>query len=199
MTDSYIKALINYAVKNNLIEESDRYYCTNAVLSMLKMDAYDDSCEAAEGEINEILDKLCDVAAEKEILYSNASEELRVLYVAMTRAKKLLIIVGSRKALEMAVANYRSEVRYTLLQKRLPHSARQLCLSLIQALTKTVKHLLGATEDTRLRDLIEHPSLLHDQLLHGRLQSRTNRCKTAQDLSHIGNGKLGCRRGGRGA
>ena len=68
MTDSYIKALINYAVKNNLIEESDRYYCTNAVLSMLKKDAYDDSCEAAEGEINEILDKLCDVAAEKEII-----------------------------------------------------------------------------------------------------------------------------------
>ncbi len=68
MTDSYIKALINYAVKNNLIEESDRYYCTNAVLSMLKMDAYDDSCEAANGEINEILDKLCDAAAEKEII-----------------------------------------------------------------------------------------------------------------------------------
>lgn len=68
MTDSYIKALINYAIKNNLIEESDRYYCTNAVLSMLKMDAYDDSCEAAQGEINEILDKLCDVAAEKEII-----------------------------------------------------------------------------------------------------------------------------------
>ena len=42
-----------------------------------------------------------------------------LLYTAMTRAKKLLIIVGSRKALEMAVANYRSEVRYTLLQKRL--------------------------------------------------------------------------------
>ena len=35
---------------------------------MLKMDAYDDTCEAAEGEINEILDKLCDVAAEKEII-----------------------------------------------------------------------------------------------------------------------------------
>lgn len=42
-----------------------------------------------------------------------------LLYTAMTRAKELLIIVGSRKALEMAVANYRSEVRYTLLKKRL--------------------------------------------------------------------------------
>ncbi len=42
-----------------------------------------------------------------------------LLYTAMTRAKKLLVIVGSRKALEMAVANYRSEVRYTRLKERL--------------------------------------------------------------------------------
>ena len=42
-----------------------------------------------------------------------------LLYTAMTRAKKLLVIVGSRKALEMAVANYRSEVRYTKLKERL--------------------------------------------------------------------------------
>lgn len=68
MADSYIKALINYAVANGLIEESDRVYCTNAVMAMLKLDSYDASCEAAEGEINEILDKLCDIAAEKEII-----------------------------------------------------------------------------------------------------------------------------------
>ena len=42
-----------------------------------------------------------------------------ILYTAMTRAKKLLIIVGSRKALEMAVANYRSEVRHTRLRERI--------------------------------------------------------------------------------
>ena len=42
-----------------------------------------------------------------------------LLYTAMTRAKKLLIIVGGRKALEMAVANYRTEVRYTALTQRL--------------------------------------------------------------------------------
>ncbi len=68
MADSYIKALIDYAVKNGLIEESDRVYCTNAIISMLKIDSFDDSCEAAQSEINEILDKLCDIAAEKEII-----------------------------------------------------------------------------------------------------------------------------------
>ena len=36
---------------------------------------------------------LCSVAAEKEILYSNASEELRVLYVAVTRAKEHITFV----------------------------------------------------------------------------------------------------------
>ena len=42
-----------------------------------------------------------------------------LLYTAMTRAKKLLIIISSRKAMEMAVANFRSEVRYTCLVDRI--------------------------------------------------------------------------------
>ncbi len=68
MTDSYIKALIEYAAEHKLIEESDKVYCTNAVLALLKKDAYDGSCEKAEGKINEILDALCDYAAEKGII-----------------------------------------------------------------------------------------------------------------------------------
>ena len=68
MIDSSIKALISYAVKNGLIEESDKVYCTNAVMFLLKKDEYDDSCEEASGEINVILDTLCDYAAEKGII-----------------------------------------------------------------------------------------------------------------------------------
>jgi galactose-1-phosphate uridylyltransferase len=34
MTDSYIKALIEYAVKNGLIEESDKIYCANSIIAM---------------------------------------------------------------------------------------------------------------------------------------------------------------------
>ena len=68
MTDSYIKALINYAVKKNLIEEADRVYCTNSVMYLLKRNAFDDSCNAADGELNEILDRLCDYAAENGII-----------------------------------------------------------------------------------------------------------------------------------
>jgi len=68
MTDSYIKALISYAVKHGLIEESDKVYCTNGILALLKKDAYDSECEEASGEINELLDALCDHAAENGII-----------------------------------------------------------------------------------------------------------------------------------
>ncbi len=65
MIDKYIKALISYAVSNGLIEESDKVYCTNSILYLLKENAYDDSCEEAQGNVNEWLDALCDYAAEK--------------------------------------------------------------------------------------------------------------------------------------
>ena len=68
MTDSYIKALINYAVEKNLIEDTDRVYCTNSVMHLLKRNSFDDSCNAADGELNTILDKLCDYAAENGII-----------------------------------------------------------------------------------------------------------------------------------
>ncbi len=68
MIDSYIKALITYAAENKLIEESDKVYCTNSILYLLKKDAYDSECNAADGKLNEILDKLCNYAAEKGII-----------------------------------------------------------------------------------------------------------------------------------
>ncbi|MBQ2974387.1 MAG: UDP-glucose--hexose-1-phosphate uridylyltransferase [Clostridia bacterium] len=68
LTDSYIKALVNYAIERNLIEECDRIYCTNSVMYLLKRFSFDDTCKAAEGEIHEILDKLCDYAAENGII-----------------------------------------------------------------------------------------------------------------------------------
>ncbi len=45
--------------------------------------------------------------------------ERNLLYTAMTRAKKLLILIGGRKPVEMAVANFRRETRYTRLRERL--------------------------------------------------------------------------------
>lgn len=42
-----------------------------------------------------------------------------LLYTAMTRARKLLVLVGSRKAVSMAVSNATREPRFTLLLQRL--------------------------------------------------------------------------------
>lgn len=51
-----------------------------------------------------------------------------LLYTAMTRARKLLILIGSRKAVGMAVENARLEPRYTLLTERLCRAERELGL-----------------------------------------------------------------------
>ena len=45
-----------------------------------------------------------------------------LLYTAVTRAKKLVILLGSRAALNTAVANDRTKKRYTLLAERLSRS-----------------------------------------------------------------------------
>ena len=42
-----------------------------------------------------------------------------LLYTAVTRAKKLVILLGSRAALNTAVANDRTKKRYTWLGERL--------------------------------------------------------------------------------
>lgn len=47
-----------------------------------------------------------------------------LLYTAITRAKKLLVIVGDKKALAMAVRNARAQERYTSLQRRLRRQMR---------------------------------------------------------------------------
>jgi len=44
-----------------------------------------------------------------------------LLYTGLTRARKLLVLVGARKALHIAVNNSQSKDRYTLLEERLMH------------------------------------------------------------------------------
>ncbi|MDY6018016.1 MAG: UDP-glucose--hexose-1-phosphate uridylyltransferase [Oscillospiraceae bacterium] len=68
MIDSYIKALISNAVAHGLIEETDRVYCTNSILYLLKKDSVDFSCPEAKGELHELLDKICDYAAENGLI-----------------------------------------------------------------------------------------------------------------------------------
>ena len=52
-----------------------------------------------------------------------------ILYTAVTRGKKLVVIVGSRKALAMAIRNFRVEKRNTGLMEKLAAMARPSRLS----------------------------------------------------------------------
>lgn len=47
-----------------------------------------------------------------------------LVYTAMTRAKKLLVMIGTRKALAIAVGNNRPMSRHTRLAERLGASPR---------------------------------------------------------------------------
>lgn len=68
MTDSLIKALIDYALKNSLIEEEDTVYCINRILPLLKKDDFDFNAEAADGTLADILGGLCDIAVQKGLI-----------------------------------------------------------------------------------------------------------------------------------
>lgn len=47
----------------------------------------------------------------------------KLLYTAMTRARKLLVLIGSKKAVGMAVRNSAEEPRFSMLVERLKHLA----------------------------------------------------------------------------
>ena len=59
-----VTALINYAVKENLIEEADRVFCTNRVIDTLGLDSYEYEIPARDYSLEEILKFLLDFACE---------------------------------------------------------------------------------------------------------------------------------------
>lgn len=68
MIDGKVKALIEYATQNNLIEKEDKTYCINGIISLFGKNDYDDSIEAFEGSLAQILDSLCDEAVEMGLI-----------------------------------------------------------------------------------------------------------------------------------
>ncbi|MBR3598226.1 MAG: UDP-glucose--hexose-1-phosphate uridylyltransferase [Clostridia bacterium] len=68
MTDGKIKAVVNYAVASGLIEEADRTYCINGIISLFGKNDFDDSVPAADGSLSAVLDSLCDDAVEMGLI-----------------------------------------------------------------------------------------------------------------------------------
>jgi exodeoxyribonuclease V alpha subunit len=47
-----------------------------------------------------------------------------LLYTGITRGKKLVVLLGTKKALSIAVGNDRQQMRYTMLKQRLQQGVR---------------------------------------------------------------------------
>ena len=61
-----IKSLIEYAIKENLIEKEDKIWATNRVLEILALDSFDSETQAnPEADLEEILKVVLDFAVEK--------------------------------------------------------------------------------------------------------------------------------------
>ncbi len=74
MINAEIKQLIGYATRNGLIAECDRNYAINSLLSLLKLDAYEDTdCEETD-DLEELLKKMNDHAVEMGIIDDNITE-----------------------------------------------------------------------------------------------------------------------------
>lgn len=72
MTDGKIKSLINYAIKSGLIEEEDRTYCINGIISLFGKNDFDDSAPCEEGTLSSLLDALCDEAVDMGLIDSGS-------------------------------------------------------------------------------------------------------------------------------
>ncbi len=64
--------LVDYALERGLIEETDRVYACNGLLSRLSLSDYAPTPHARETELEKLLATLCDYAAEKGLLEENS-------------------------------------------------------------------------------------------------------------------------------
>lgn len=72
MADSYILALVNYALDNQLIEKEDYTYAVNAVLEVMQLDSIDLSVQPAETDsLEEILNYLIQNGVKRGIVDDN--------------------------------------------------------------------------------------------------------------------------------
>ena len=68
-----INELVNYGIETGLIDESDKLYVRNRLLTKLGLDEYQEPCECkSSAKLEEILNAIIDYAAEKGLLENNS-------------------------------------------------------------------------------------------------------------------------------
>ena len=71
MINTYISALVDYAISKGLISFADKIYATNKILEILNLDEYEEPVNCPELELEEILKGLLDFAVERGIIEDN--------------------------------------------------------------------------------------------------------------------------------
>ncbi len=72
MLNESIKALVDYAERTGLIENTDRVWAVNRLLEVMQVDTYTEPEQATSGNLAEILNDLCDCALETGALKQNS-------------------------------------------------------------------------------------------------------------------------------
>ena len=73
MRDQAIKALVGYAVRTGLIEESDRTWAANTLLEAMRLDSWEEPQEARERPLEDILRELLDDAAARGLIHDDVT------------------------------------------------------------------------------------------------------------------------------
>jgi len=68
MIDKYIRSLVEYGLSKGLITEADKIYAVNRILEILQRSDYQETSEPVETDLEKILQKLLDYAAEQKII-----------------------------------------------------------------------------------------------------------------------------------
>lgn len=74
MIFTYINALVEYAIKCDLIDIDDKYYVINTLLDALNLDEYIETEESPDFSLEEILGNILDFAVEKKLIDDNITE-----------------------------------------------------------------------------------------------------------------------------
>ena len=68
---SLVSSLVNYAIKNSLIEEEDKTYATNSMLSILNLHDFEEDNNTTYSSLEKILCGICDYAYENKLIEKN--------------------------------------------------------------------------------------------------------------------------------
>ena len=71
MINTYISALVDYAISKGLISFADKIYATNKILEILNLDEYEEPTETPEIDLENILKGLLDFAVERGLIEDN--------------------------------------------------------------------------------------------------------------------------------